>query len=230
MARVSLSPVAGTSLSDRDEVGSEVGALKTDESRLMMLVRAEVSTMRNDIRELKNSVTFFSDKITDFESKLTKLDDVFKLANQIRAENELLKKEISNIHFRLDTVEQNSRINNLEITDIPETKNENLNSIVGRIGEYVGIVVDPSAVSSVVRVPTKIMDKPKNIVVKFVSKLKRDELLSAIKVKRNNEGKNGFKIDGLSNRFFVNEHLTTRKGKRLQIRVDPKWKHPDEKN
>ncbi|KAK9878440.1 hypothetical protein WA026_022080 [Henosepilachna vigintioctopunctata] len=73
-----------------------------DVSRLMLSVKTEVAAMRNDIKELRNSVSFCSNKITDFEQKISKLHEVLKLANQIKMENELLKKKCQSC--RLDWI------------------------------------------------------------------------------------------------------------------------------
>ncbi|XP_044753525.1 uncharacterized protein LOC123312958 [Coccinella septempunctata] len=198
--------VAGGVVLPADSANVHMGAFQ-----LITSIKSEVSAMRCDMRELRNSVTFCSDKISDFENKLAKLYEVLKLANQIKMENDLLKKEVFNLQVRLDIIEQNSRLNNIEIMDIPERKNENLNDVVNKIGECVGVVIEPKEISSITRVPTRIVNKPKNIVVKFVSKSLRDKFMSAVKAKRGDlGGRNGFKIDGLAENFFVNEHLTTR--------------------
>lgn len=130
-----------------------IGAMQ----RMMSSVRTEVVAMRNDIVELRESVTFCSNKITEFESKLVKLNEVLKLAKEIKGENDSLKKELSELHIRLDKVEQDARLNNVEIMDIPEKKDENLNNVLEKIGEYVGMSLEPSLLSSITRVPTKIV-------------------------------------------------------------------------
>ncbi|XP_044745036.1 uncharacterized protein LOC123306904 [Coccinella septempunctata] len=208
---IRASPPPDRRLSVEDDAGDGVvvGPDDLGASRLLFSVKNDVAAMRNDIKELRNSVTFCSGKITDFEQRISKLHEVVKLANQVKMENDLLKKEVTNLQTRLDSVEQNLRLNNVEITDIPEKNNENLIEIVRRVGEFMEVEVEPSAISSVSR--TRITNKPKNIVVTFISKAKRDEMLSAVKVKRNQlERKDGFKLDGLSNKFYVNEHLTIR--------------------
>ena len=51
-------------------------------------------------------------------------------------------------------------------------------------------------------------NKPKNIIIKFVSKHHRDGFLAAAKVAKKKLGKGeGFQVAGISNRFYVNEHL-----------------------
>ncbi|XP_044757720.1 uncharacterized protein LOC123315883 [Coccinella septempunctata] len=150
----------------------------------MSLVRTEIATVRNDIGDLRDSVTFCSNKITDFESKMVRLNEVLKFAKEIKEENDLLKRELSELHFRLDRVEQDARLNNVEIMDIPKKKDENLYDVLGKIGEYVGMPLEPNVLSSITRVPTKIVGKPRNVVVKFISRAKKDEMMSAVKVKR----------------------------------------------
>ena len=64
-------------------------------------------------------------------------------------------------------------------------------------------------IDNIFRVPTQVENKPKNIIIKFLSKLNQDTYLASAKAARKNLGdKQGFKLDGVSNRFFVNEHLS----------------------
>lgn len=55
-------------------------------------------------------------------------------------------------------------------------------------------------------------DKPKSIVMKLLSKQKRDNILAAAKLKRRSpeNTSRGLKIDNISNELYINEHLTPR--------------------
>lgn len=79
--------------------------------------------------------------------------------------------------------------------NIPEKKNENLNVFVEKIYDYFGLRIPANA-----RVPTKVENLSKNIVVKFSSKLHRYGFLSAASARRTEPG----------SRVFINEHLTIR--------------------
>lgn len=67
-----------------------------------------------------------------------------------------------------------------------------------------------TSLNYVTRVPTKIANKRKNIIVRFVSKIKRDDFLAACRSMRrsNTNPLKGLRVDGVADEIFVNEHLT----------------------
>ncbi|KAL3281205.1 hypothetical protein HHI36_004420 [Cryptolaemus montrouzieri] len=98
----------------------------------------------------------------------------------------------------------------LEIQNVPENKNENLLEIVNEIGSDLEIQVDGTSKDYATRVPSALTNKPKYIIVKFLSKSKRDNFLGAYEAKRMNENETrpGLKVADVSDRFYINEHLT----------------------
>lgn len=153
------------------------------------------------LNELKKSVEFCSGKIDDFErllqgyaAKMAKLDDVY-------TECETLKR-------RVEDLEQRSRSNNIELVGIPEKSGENLLSVVSLLGARIGVDVDVSDVDAVHRVApvNHASGRPKNIIVRMISRIKRDNFVGAArKVKELNSGGLGFS-EKLS--IYVNDHLT----------------------
>ncbi|XP_044767199.1 uncharacterized protein LOC123323120 [Coccinella septempunctata] len=189
--------------------GEDIDGDRTEVAGIENLTKI-IADLNRNVRELRTSVEFCSGKITDFEKKLSKLDDTIKLTNQLKKENESMKKEISDLNHRMNKLEQHSRENNIEIMDVPEKKKENLFEIMTKIISYVNHEVRPEGLDFITRVPTKLTNKPKNIVVKFRSKIEKQNFLAAVKLKRTEQGgKQGFKIDNVSPRCFINEHLTT---------------------
>lgn len=169
-----------------------------------------VASLTSEIKNLKRTVEFCSDKITDFEDKLNKFNDVISRMNKLEKENAALRREVSGLQVRVNVMEQQSRSSNLEIQNVPESSNENLVNIVSGIGSHIGVPIDSSSLNYVTRVPTKIANKPKNIIVRFVSKIKRDDFLAACRSMRrsNTNPLKGLRVDGVADEIFVNEHLT----------------------
>lgn len=179
-------------------------------AELVRALKTELGEVRSEIRELRSSVDFCSNQVSDFENKLSLLDEAIRVTSYLKAENETLKKRIGIMEARFGDVEQSLRSNNVEIMDVPERKNENLFEIVKKIGNFIGHEVTDSSVNTIMRVPTKLENKPKNIIVKFNRKLDRDSFLSAAKSKKTElGGKPGLELLDVSKRFYVNEHLTT---------------------
>lgn len=167
--------------------------------------------MRTILREmhlLRESVDFCSNKVTDFEQKLQKFNELFKTTEALRAESGVLKGEIMQLSNRVNSLEQFNRSYNVEIQDVPEKPNENLISVVTNIASMFNYKLEINMIDNIFRVPTQIEDKPKNIIIRFLSKLCRDKFLTTVKLARKDLGTNqGFKLDGISNRFYINEHL-----------------------
>lgn len=178
-------------------------------SRPVADMNPELDLIRQEIREMKGSVDFCSNKISDFEGMLHGMSNLIKITEGLKSENAQLRERISSMNQRLNAVEQHSRSNSVEIQDIPEKSGENLLQIIDTIGTSLGHSIARSDIDYVTRVPTKLPSKPKHIVVRFVSKLNRDAFLAKAKTKCQENENRGLEIEGLSNKFYINEHLTT---------------------
>lgn len=171
---------------------------------------AAINRLTLEIRGLRESVNFCSDKISDFEAKIARFGEMINRVSKLEKENESLKKEVSFLSSKINNIEQHNRCNNVEIQNVPEKSNENLLQLMSEIGSQINCPLDPSSLDYITRVPTHIADKPKNIIVRFVSKIRRNDFLAAYKAKRlaNGESKAGLRIDGIAERLYVGEHLT----------------------
>lgn len=164
--------------------------------------------VRTEMQSLRKSVEFCSDKISDFEAKIVQINDYFKATEKLRAETSQLSADVATLSKKVNSLEQSLRSNNVEIQDIPEKANENLISVITNIGNFINFEVNPAMLDTVFRVPTVVDKKPKNIVIKFLSKHDRDGFLNAAKTARKNpQNKYGFNLSGVSNKFYINEHL-----------------------
>ena len=136
--------------------------------------------------ELLESVRFCSDKISDFEAKLVSMEGKMKEIKR-ECENES-KREIAILHDKINQMEQHSRLCNVEIQNVPEKTNENVRSIVNKIGECVNCTLTDVDVDVAHRVKMFANPNPKqgapvrdkrNIVVRFATRQVRDKFLTA---------------------------------------------------
>ncbi|XP_044756896.1 uncharacterized protein LOC123315311 [Coccinella septempunctata] len=174
-------------------------------------VSQPIQSLTLEIRNLRESVNFCSGKISDFEIKLGRFNELVTKLGKLERENELLKKQVTDLNSEVNNLEQFSRSNNIEIQNIPEKPNENIMEIISSIGRAIDQPVDSSCIDFCSRVPTNIQGRPKNIVLRFISKIRRDDFLDAYKVKRvSNSGSDGsgIRVENVSERLYINEHLS----------------------
>ena len=175
-------------------------------------VLEELRKIREEMVMLRESVSFCSNKITDFQGELAKMSDRIKVVDKLVAENNQLKSKLQSAENKINDLDQSARSKNLEIHGIPERENENLLEIFKKVGQTLKVVVDDNMVEFIHRVPTNgkysPREKPKNIIVGLLSRKHRDSILSAVKSVRTQSEGNHLAVEGLSNKVYINEHLT----------------------
>lgn len=186
----------------------DTGAVSSDSFAVLREIQGEMKSLARKYEMLIESITFCSDSITAFERSISSMNKKMNEMEKITKENLELRTSVKILQDRVDSLEQQSRMNNVEICGIPEKENENLFSVVSRVGESIGCNVMASEVDTFYRVPTFDSSKPKPIIIRFLSKQKRDSFLGASRVKRRqSEGK--IQVDNISRDLFINEHLTS---------------------
>lgn len=75
---------------------------------------------------------------------------------------------------RILLCEQYSRNANLEIKGVPVEGNENLTTILGKLGEATGETISPDEIEICHRVPVAKHPSDKNIIVQFVHRANRN--------------------------------------------------------
>nr|XP_022905211.1 uncharacterized protein LOC111417224 [Onthophagus taurus] len=183
-------------------------------------IRSDMRSMNSRYEEMVESMQFCSQRVSDFEVSMKRLDDRLKIINKLNDENLHLKKQVTELSGRVADLEQYSRRSNLEVQGVPEKDGEDLVAVVGSLSEFLGVPVSSVDVDAVHRVPhgpdaagtvTRRLTSPKSIVIRFCSRLKRDNFLAAAKLKRRSAPAGsppGLAIRGVSDRCFINEHLT----------------------
>lgn len=111
---------------------------------------------------MKTSLVMFNDlceRVKNDNEALTKENKV------LRDENKKLSKQMCDL-------EQYSRLNNVELKGIPETKGEDCLAVVQVIGEKIGCPIADTDIDAVHRVPAK---NGSNIIARFCSRNKKAE-------------------------------------------------------
>ncbi|KAF9818223.1 hypothetical protein SFRURICE_003964 [Spodoptera frugiperda] len=179
----------------------------TDMKQEMVSLRSEhdklkdyVSTVAQDVSELKSSVQFQAAEGKDLRDRVD---------NITRQSTELSQSLARNLEQKIETLEQQARNCNIEISNVPERRGEDLIRMMEQIGTSVKFAIQQKDIVSIHRVQhaQPISNKPKNIIVKFSTRIIRDNLLSAYRLAKELKS-DQIGITGSPTRIYLNEHLT----------------------
>ncbi|CAG9814610.1 unnamed protein product [Phaedon cochleariae] len=207
--RSSVITMEGNEKDEADSVPLSVTLILKD-------IQLNLKSLNNKYEDVMESVNFCSNQISTFEKAMNQLNEKIATIEKINRENVNLKSELTRLTTKVDILEQQTRSNNIEIQGVPQKSNENLVNILAKIGEHIQCPILPQDVDTVHRVaqhPSSDQQQPKSIVVKFLSKLKRDSILAAtknIRRAKNDTNSPGIVIENISNKLFINEHLTNK--------------------
>ncbi|KAL0880334.1 hypothetical protein ABMA27_002781 [Loxostege sticticalis] len=154
------------------------------------------------LSELEKSLNFSAERQDSFDNRLKTVEDkMTSSADQVS--------QIKSLEHKISAMEQNARQCNIEICNLPERRNENLVSIVEKLGDVIACPVRASDIVAVHRVPhaDPKNNRPKNVIVKLNNRMLRDNVISAY---RSAKGLDSTKlcITGPTSTIYVNEHLT----------------------
>ncbi|XP_052749331.1 uncharacterized protein LOC128200306 [Galleria mellonella] len=118
---------------------------------------------------------------------------------------------IKTLEFKIGHMEQQARECNIEISNVPERRNENLLAITTNLGAAINQKILSSDIVSIHRVPHASREdtRPKNIIVKFTTKILRDNVLAACRLKKGLNSEQ-LSVSGSVHKIYVNEHLTVK--------------------
>ncbi|KAJ8722264.1 hypothetical protein PYW08_004666 [Mythimna loreyi] len=162
-------------------------------------IKLELSGLKDSIEMVHDIINGFSTKVKSLESKVITME---KMAEQIP----ILQDSIDKLNSESRERDQWARANNVEIIGIPQKKDENLYDIAQKIGNLGNISVRKEDINYIARIPTRIPNVVKPIVVAFNSRYTKEEFVaSARKSKLLNISNLGFSTAA---NFYVNDHLT----------------------
>ncbi|XP_026744692.1 uncharacterized protein LOC113506028 [Trichoplusia ni] len=180
------------------ELRAEYVAIKKD----MLQLDTKHNELSQTLTEMKSTVNFNSDNYVDCERRLKDLER--NMNNSAASTVELLERKI-------DSLEQQARQCNVEIGNMPERRGENLITVLQSIGSALNMSLTSKDIISIHRVPHAHAqnNRPKNVIVKFNSKLMRDNVLSAYRLSKGLTS-DRIGLSGSPCRIYMNEHLTLR--------------------
>lgn len=179
-------------------------------------MRSEISSQlkgfRKEFVELSDSVKFISDKIDESNKLMKQMGEEFTVLKKenedLRTANAGLTRQVSTLKDKIATMEQYSRKDNLEISGLPVTPNEDIMTLIKDIGDSVGVDISEGDISTAHRVPTFHKNRTPSIVVRFVRRSSRDTVLQKYKEKKGGLTARDINQAFPQQRVYINEHLS----------------------
>lgn len=166
----------------------------------------DVKLIKCDLGDLKESLGMAHDLITNFTDKIKIIEDKVEEMKKSADEIPALRAEVTRLSQELQDRDQWARANNVEIRGVPLKKNENLFDIVEKIGHLCNFSYRKEAINYIARIPTRLTNTEKPILVAFNSRYLKEEFVSmARNCKELSLSNLGFTTSG---KIYVNDHLT----------------------
>lgn len=212
----SVGPVTTTQVRDvvQEIIGREMSAfMQQFNNTLRDILNTELKPIKDDVQELTRAVDHMSNQYDDILKEQEIVNVKMKI---LETENHSLNVAVDDLKKRINQMEQYARSNNAEIQCVPESKNENLLSIIAKLGEVVNCPTAGKNVSHCSRIAKfdSNSGRPRSIVVQFSNPRFRDELLAAvIKFNKPRKGVEKLNVSHLGineskDPIFVTEHLS----------------------
>ncbi|XP_028158710.1 uncharacterized protein LOC114351631 [Ostrinia furnacalis] len=189
--------------SDLNEIKNDICSLRTD----MHKMKEEHSNFKKELSSIVDSIEYQSKEQNDLKSCVDLMKEDLTLLKTTENELAECKKQLGELTEEYQIQQQRERLNNLEISGIPKSHNENLSQHLHQICQVLGLVLCADDIIHIHRVPTRVSNNPKLIIVKFKSQLIKDSIISAIRKKKALTTKE-IGMGGEDRRIYVNEHLT----------------------
>lgn len=172
----------------RFESDAEQGKLTLDD--LMNKISEVVENQKKQEIGFNKSYEAINEKLEEnmkiVKEQNTTMEKSLTIINQLMEENKKLHKKVAELEKRCDEMEQYSRANAVEIHGIPVKLTEDVVSIVEEVGKALDVPITPSMIDACHRLgkgngPN---NSPPGIIVKFVRRFDKEELMRKRRVKR----------------------------------------------
>lgn len=225
-----------------EELGTMSSIINIDMESVMNLINIRFNSLKESIDSLKlevnDKLTQLTDTVSSFDQRISlieaRIDSVSDASTKLAAENESLGKTIENLKMELNARDQDLLINDLEITGIPETKEESVNHLVLLVATKLGVQIGEQDIVNASRVgpvrPSGLIEdpgtqagghnttagtvaatpappRPRPIVIRLARRTLKDQFLKAARVRRGTTTAD-FELPEPKRNFYVNERLT----------------------
>ncbi|XP_046681487.1 uncharacterized protein LOC124368255 [Homalodisca vitripennis] len=125
----------------------------------------------------------------------------------LKADNVMLSREVGDLRERMRNLEQYSRVNNIEISGVPATRNEDISVLVADVGAAIGVEVREMDIGAAHLVPSFRKDREPSVIVQFKTRGTKEQWIEKSRQKKNLTARDvnqHFPVQ----RIFINDHLS----------------------
>lgn len=181
------------------------------EKRLELIILKGNESLKKEIREmLKAEIASHVESLTaEMDGRLAEVESQCSRICELEKNLQASQERIIELENEFGTHQQWLRMNNLEISGVPEMNNESITNVAIQIASHAGVILQSGDIEFAHRVqPVKaVPGRPKNIIVKLRQRLHKDEIISGLrKTKGVYTSDLGYKGD--SKKLYVHDHLT----------------------
>lgn len=184
------------------------------ETTLTRLGFSQLKNINTQFSEIQESIAYISGQYEDIKKLLNTTSSDLQ---SLKAENNSLKETLNKLTVRVKTLEEENmkqqqwvRLQNIEITGVPEDKEENTVAIVQKVSEYIGVDIALSDVEFAHRVqPRRAASavRARPIIARLKQRILKDKIMASARKHRNLNTKE-VGIAGEISKIYINEHLT----------------------
>lgn len=153
------------------------------------LLLKEMQDFRSESKEMAKSIDFTHEKIDELTKLVKQHDNQIKDCKhgieQLKHDNLFLNRRVDDFNSEVVSWQQYSRANCVDIEGVPMVKEENIMDVVQAVARAVRFELKPEMIDAVDRLGRRglTQSKPPGIIIRFVRRLDKDELMRLAKVK-----------------------------------------------
>lgn len=210
-------PAASAELSSPSEVNDSECDDPMSEIKLyvneMRAMRKEMSSFLQTMAALTDTIKAQNARLDGLESRIEILEN--RTPESQHNEVTLLQESISLLKMEIQDRDQEFLLNDVEISNFPEIRNENCTHVMLTVAKKLGMDLDERDIVSAERVgPVRAFvegsaaPRPRPLVVRLARRAPRDQLLRAARVRRGLTTEGMSVQDSPTHSYYINERLT----------------------
>ncbi|XP_077966362.1 uncharacterized protein LOC144419957 [Styela clava] len=169
---------------------------------------SSINVIKDEVGEIKTSQEFIARKFDELNAKLSTITvKNTRRIRQLESIVEELEEEIDILTERQYDQERRSRLDNLEFHNIPYSRDEDCEKLIMKVAARINVPLQSSDISNCHRMSKENNKKPSPIIVKFVRRKTRHQILKNRRQLRSANFHEDFQHFTRSTRIFIIENL-----------------------